>query len=576
VAGDMGPTQAFRELLKQKHAESTGRVTNFYEWAMKVPEPKAGKLDFDRFPFQRELYDQEGAMASELVVKKATQVGVSTYLLRWALYHADTRRSTALYVFPKRQQMYDFADARIKSAIMASPYLRSRVGDSTVSNKGLKQIGLGWLYARGSESKDDLDAVDADVLCLDEYDTLRQENIPDAERRISGSVHGMIRRVGVPSIPGYGIDLLYQKTDQRKWVVKCEACNEQQPLNFHSNVDLETAKLVCKECRKEINARNGQWVATYPDRDVRGYHVPRLVVPGINLRGIVEAHAKTNPYEVAVHNNKDLAEAYAPAEGRLTDEAIDAATRGDVPREAVTVPECDVVTMGVDVASVRALNVRVSAYTLPAQGLPRKRSLFLGEVDEFGQVAELIERYGVNMCCIDHEPEHRMARAVAEQFPGRVYLAHFITGRSNTVFNPDPDMRTAGVKRTEILDATFDAIRQQRNLLPKDKPPGYQKQLQALTRVVTEFNDGRVRGEYRSVAADDYAFAEAYDTLALQCWLWQTEVSGAIEGEVFSFEDRYDFEPSQLDTVSVQSSPNFIETYDPGFHGIDYQPGFDD
>jgi len=569
------PSKALAAMLRQKYADQTGYITPFLDWALKVPEPKAGILDFDRFPFQKELYSQGGAMDRELVVMKATQVGVSTYLLRWAMYHADIRGVNALYVFPKRQQMYDFADARIRAAILASPYLKERIPQSHVNNKGLKQINTGFLYARGSESKDDLDAVDADVLCLDEYDTLRQENIPDAERRISGSQNGLIRRVGVPSIPGYGIDGLFGKTDMRRWMVPCDACNERQPLTYYANVDEESAQLVCHKCRKPIDAAKGEWVAEYPDRDIRGYHVPRLVVPGLDLKPIIEAHQKTSPYEVSVHYNKDLAEAYAPEEGRLSDEAIDAASRDHIAKEALDIPPCDVVTMGVDVASVRALNVRVSAYRLPVHGLPVKQNLWLGEVDDFGKVAELMERYAVNMACIDHEPEHRMARALAERYPGRVYLAHFITGRSETSLDVKPEMRTVGVKRTEILDATFDAIRQQRNLLPAEKPKDYAKHLQAMSRVVKELADGRVRGEYQSVAADDYAFAEAYDTLALQVWLWQSSVETTLKEELTPFEDIYDWEPSQLDVVNLTADPSMLDDYDPGFSGdsLDYGPG---
>lgn len=563
------PSDALVTMLRRKYAEQTGYITPFLDWALKVPEPKAGILDFDRFPFQKELYSQGGAMDTELVVMKATQVGVSTYLLRWAMYHADIRGVNALYVFPKRQQMYDFADARIRAAILASPYLRERIPQGHINNKGLKQIGTGFLYARGSESKDDLDAVDADVLCLDEYDTLRQENIPDAERRISGSQNGLIRRVGVPSIPGYGIDALYGKTDQRRWYVPCDACGERQPLTYSANVDEDAAALVCHKCRKPLDAAKGEWVAEYPDRDIRGYHIPRLVVPGLDLKPIIAAHDKTNPYEVSVHHNKDLAEAYAPSEGRLSDEAIAAASRDDIPLEALDIPACDLVTMGVDVASVRALNVRVSAYRLPVHGLPSKHSLWIGEVDDFGKVAELMERYAVNMCCVDHEPEHRLSRSLAERFPGRVYLAHFITGRSQTTLDVKPEMATVGVKRTELLDATFDAIRQQRNLLPAEKPKDYVRHLQAMTRVVTETTDGRVRGEYRSVAADDYCFAEAYDTLALQVWLWQSSVKDTLREETMGFEEIYDWEPAQLDVVNLTADPGFIEAYEPGFGADD-------
>ena len=565
---------ALGEMLRQKYREETGIRVSFMAWAKKVPEPKAGKLDFDRFPFQRELYSQQGAMDTESVIMKATQLGISAYLLRFALYHADTRRQTALYVFPKRQQMYDFADARIKAAIMASPYLLERIPGSSVANKGLKQIGLGWLYARGSESKDDLDSVDADVLVLDEYDTLNQENIPDAERRTSGSLNPMIRRVGVPSLPGYGIDLLYAQSDQRRWFVRCEACGERQYLDMRGNVDADTASLHCWRCYKPLTPEmvgQGLWVAKYPERSVRGYHMPRLIVPGLDLRPIVEASRKTLPNEVTVHHNKDLAEAYAAEEGRLSDEAILGASRDEIPLEATVVGQCDLITMGVDVASVRALNVRVSAYTLPRNGLPHKRSLFIGMCDDFNKVAELMERYQVNMCCVDHEPDGRLARSLAERYPGRVYLAHFITHRSETAFKVNPEMRSAGVKRTDVLDAVFDSIRQQRNLLPMEKPPGWAKQMQALNRVKTEMADGSVRGEYRSVVADDYAFAEAYDILALQVWLWQQNVDSATEGSDFGFSEVYDWEPSSLDVVEVETDPAYIGSYQPGFNS-DYEP----
>jgi hypothetical protein len=219
----MTPTEAFREALSIDLAEFESTQTSFYDWAIRVPEPKAGRLDFDSYPFQVELY-REAASDPEAVVQKATQVGVSAYLVRWVMYWADTKGLVALYVFPTRDHVYDFSDSRMKPAIEGSDYLRSRIAPGDVQNKGLKKIGLGFVYFRGSETKRGLDSVDADVLALDEYDTLTQSNVGDAERRISGSRTGLVRRVGVPSIGDYGISKEYGKSDKRRWFVKCEGC----------------------------------------------------------------------------------------------------------------------------------------------------------------------------------------------------------------------------------------------------------------------------------------------------------------------------------------------------------------
>ena len=304
------------------------------EWALRVPEPKTGPLDFDRFPFQRELYELT-ADDHDVVIKKAAQVGISAHLVRWAIFWADMHAKTALYVFPKARQLSDFSDARIRPLILGSTYLRDRVPADAVQNKMLKQVGDGLIYFRGSESRDDLDAVDADVLALDEYDTLNQANIPDAERRVAASTLGLVRRVGVPSVPGYRISLLYEQSDQRVWQVRCGACTAWQPIEYWENVDEATPGIVCRHCRKPLDVTKGESVATYPDRGTKGYHVSRLLVPGTQLFRIVAASKEREPYKRQVFFNKDLGLDYAPEENRLSLAALQAAQRQYTDRPVV-------------------------------------------------------------------------------------------------------------------------------------------------------------------------------------------------------------------------------------------------
>jgi hypothetical protein len=543
------------EVLRQTSSEKTGERQSFRDWAERVPEPKTGPLNFDLWAFQLELYLRKAAECQEIVIKKATQIGVSTYLLRWIMYHVDLRGLTGIYFFPTEKLMYDFADARIKAAIRASKYLRERISREYVDNKGLKQIGTGLLYCRGSESVAGVQSVDADILVMDEYEELRRENIPDMERRLGASEYGLIRRVGVPDIPNVGLDRLYQESDQRQWIVKCDRCGEHQDLNYE-NVDEEKLWIKCRHCHKgPLNVRVGEWVAQHPDRPTQGYHMPKFIAPldQRRIKDIVEAHRQTSPSEIKTHFNKDLALAYAPEEGRLSLAAIERAQRPELALEGPhDVGEYR--TMGVDVASTRALNVRISAY----DGQGTKRSIYLGKAEDFNQLVRLFKRYQPHFACIDHEPDGRMSRAFAEKFPGRVWLVAS-SGTQKEVMKPNADLRFVSVNRTLLYDATFEAIRLQRNLLPGQLPEDYARDMQNLIRRVEVNEEGKSKIFYERIGPEDYAQAEMYDMVAEAVWQWTRSVEAGEEGETFELEDEYDFERSQLDGGSA-----------------DYNAGFDD
>lgn len=532
--------------LRTRRKSSAEERMSLHDWALRVPEPKTGNLDFGRYPFQVEMYT-EGALEREMVVQKCSQVGISAWLLRWAMYWADMRSLTSLYVFPKLKQMYDFSDARIQASIVRSEFLLTRIPPRSVQNKGLKQIGGGFVYFRGSESEDDLESVDADVLALDEYDRLTPENVPVAEKRIAASQLGLVRRVGVPTIPGYGISRLYGESDGRRWMVRCR-CGHESALSWGENVDVERRVRMCAKCSKElrdVEVAAGRWAAEHPDAETRGYALNRLVVPQAKMTDLVGASRGTLPEQRQSFWNRDMGEPYSPASGRLSLEAIRAAQSAGE-RMGVHLVEHysggSHVTMGVDVASKRNLMVRISARV----GERRKRALWIGEVDSFERLDELMDRYNVHLCGIDHQPEYRSAMAFAERFPGRVMLVRYSSGLTKRVFTVDEAAREVAVRRTDAIDAAFDAVRAQRNLLPPELPERYAENLQSLQRIVEDGEGGRQNAKYVKTARDDYAHAEVYDTVAWEVFLWRAAVEGEVRESYSRLEDHLEFDRSVL------------------------------
>jgi Phage terminase large subunit (GpA) len=548
-------------------AATGGSADTFLDWARRVPEPKTGPLNFGQFPFQRELYG-EGVEHPEVVLMKSTQVGASAWLVRWAIYWTD-RGKTVLYVFPTDEHQRSFSNARI-APLLRGAYLAKRVAGAAVNNVNQRQIGNGWLNTRGAQTVAGLESTDADGIALDEYDLIPPESIPVVERRIAAPTSlGLIRRIGWPSIDDFGIARQYSLSDRRRWFVKCPACREQQFLRFfprrsaHGDeegdglpnatsayVDQGDELLRCGRCDKPLppdTIRTGQWVAEFPERASRGYHVHRLLMPGIGLRSMIEASRKTNPHELQSFYNRDLGEPYSPKEGRLSKTAIAAAQSAG--RNYLQGPwdpgyaGDGLVTMGIDTASARDLHVRISLY---APDLSSKCALFIGTVARFEQLAEMMDAYNVRMAAVDHLPEGRLAREFTQRFFGRAFYVRFLPPAAHDPFIFDPVERSAAIKRTEAIDATLGLIRMTQNRLPMDLPEGYVDQMRNVVRFHDVDEVGRQTVGYRSLGPIDYLMAEVYDYFAL-CLVDAEGLYKEMSQETYvPVEDYLEFERSTL------------------------------
>lgn len=564
----------------------------FLEWARRIPEPKTGSLDFARFPYLRELY-ADGVDVEQIALMKSTQVGASAWLVRWAIYWADVHGKTALYVVPGDEQLRSFYNARI-ATLLRGPYFSGRVANAAVSNVHQREIGNGWLNLRGAQTVAGLETTDADVLAIDEYDLIPREAVPVAERRLSAPTSlGLIRRIGWPTIDGFGIAKQYAQSDRRRWFVKCPSCREQQFLRFFhrrasSNeeagddlpnatsayVDVTEAVLRCGRCDTPLEPETiarGEWVAEFPSRDLRGYHVHRLLAPGARLRPLIEASQALDPWEKQSFHNRDLGEPYSEKQGRLSKAAIAAAQSAG--GNYLQGPWDEgyngdgLVTMGVDTATERDLNVRISLYEGP--DLRQKRALLIGTVEDFNTLVRLMDIYNVRMACIDHLPDGRLARSFTDMFYGRAYSAYFLPPSAKDEMTFDAEERKAGLKRTEAIDATLGLIRATRNRLPIDLPAGYVEQLRNAVRFHELDELGRRTVGYKAHGPIDYLMAEVYDLFARELfkadWIYQE-----LSQETYTTLDQHlDFERSNLGDYDS------IPEYDPGPPEPDFPPFFD-
>jgi hypothetical protein len=497
----------------------------FVDWAQSIRTAKGRRYDLERYAYQREVLQVMADPAvKRVVVMKAVQVGASEAMGRLHLGFALRDRITILHLFPTARHMGDFVDSRIRPLIRHNRQFADALGSP--NNRGQIQLGRSYSFFRGAETLNDVISIDADLLIIDEFDLLDPENVQEAIRRIAASELALIRYAGVPTEPDFGIAELYAQSDQRQWHVGCRACSNAAPLTFEANVQCENidgrigeARLVCANCSAELDVRDGRWIPRHPEAAMAGFHINRLMVPGVDLVELILASQRRAPYQQRKFLNSDLGIPYTEGASGLDRAAIVAAQQeakdhyGQPLLMAPSYGGRNFVTAGIDVASSRSLTIRISEILeLPLDGQSLKRALFIGEIDSWEELLQLLLRYNVTLACIDSEPEGWMSAALTQRLPGRVLRVKYVDQQADVLKMGSNLLVTAA--RTSAIDATISLIRDRRNLLPQDLPDNYIAQLTAARRITEADSLGRKHARYRSTSPDDYLHAEVYDDIA--------------------------------------------------------------
>lgn len=294
-------------------------------------------------PWQTAIIDDEHP---DKVVRKSRQLGLSEMGVLEGIHFVDFHNNTRLmYTFPRQRQMSDFVKTRINPVLQNNKYFSSIIDKQTDSIE-VKKIRDSFLLFRSAWGSALGEGADIDYLSFDEYDRMADNVELAFQESMKSSRYGWLRRWSTPTIPGRGVDLQFQKSDQRFYMHKCEHCNHWQILNIEDNIiqvnpngvnlvteEVEdgTFKFVCAKCHRDLDRwYNGQWVAMYPDRKgIRGYHISQLNAVWISADDIMRRQFKYKSKQL--YYNYVIGEPYA-AEGLIVnDEDILASQRFENP-----------------------------------------------------------------------------------------------------------------------------------------------------------------------------------------------------------------------------------------------------
>lgn len=508
-------SRVYLNLMKNNNASSL----NILQWIRDndVRTNKGLEVEFKDHGFLREFVMDT---ASKIVIRKGTQVGASYSVVIKILHLGGQTPLSIVYTMPTVTDAKMFVLSKFDPIIERSQGLRDTVAkvvfrDKPIYNSVVKRIGESYYFFRGSWMEHGAQSIDADVLVVDELD-FQKPNVKNMwEERIEGSSSlGVIYWVGYPSIPGFGIEEIYESSDQRMWYIECNYCQKRQTLTWPDSIDFVKEIYHCKYCKHELTnemRRRGMWKAKFPGREIHGYYINKLMAPWISAAHIINRFKIDTPKKFY---NFTLGLPYLNKKSDITDEVI---SRNMVDEDEFMNFKKTVgtkVIVGIDQGDIFHMLVVLAN----SNGLMLASSEELRSEDD---VLSKLKFYHPDICVMDMNPNRHTAKKLREDY-GRDKL--FMGNEKNWSENMGSDRsyfklnRSNGeiaIERTESLDEMIELIVSNkikfRRTVPKLKgsdkqSPGIIEMIKNLVPDLVE-QHGKMRRVYKAVGPDHYGHA---------------------------------------------------------------------
>lgn len=283
------------------------------------PESSAepGKWHTYKTPYMKEIMNAISDInVQKVVFMSAAQLSKTEgAVLNTIGYYMHYEPSPIMVMQPTIQMAESFSKDRLAPMIRTTPVLKNKVNDKNRSAGNTilhKVFPGGHVTMVGANSPSSLASRPIRILLADEVDrypiTAGNEGDPLllAEKRLATFWNKKEVCVSTPTVKGISrIELEYEHSTKEIWTVPCPECGEYQEIKWSDIVfdreNLDEIMCVCEKCGTASNEYrwkeqfiNGKFVAGFPKRKVRGFHLNSLASNFISWREIVEKFLKAN------------------------------------------------------------------------------------------------------------------------------------------------------------------------------------------------------------------------------------------------------------------------------------------
>lgn len=363
-------------------------------------------LDFKDHPY---LWDIYADFTPKQAILKAAQIGFSTTANIKALWLAKNKSIDIIYSLPSASDIKDFVSGKTNRLIDNNPIFQSWTADKDSIEQ--KRVGANVIYFKGTWTERAAIATPADLYISDETDRSKQEIVSQFKTRLQHSKFAWEWYFSNPSAPGQGVDKHFANSDQKHWFVKCD-CGHEWYLTM-DNIMFANGKpyFGCVKCKKELNRRNGRWIAKYQGKEISGYWIPAFVNPKLSAQWFLDKQKEMSEEQFT---NFVIGQPYIGKGNVLTRQMFLQNLTDQVnPMDARVI-------IGVDTG--KDINIVCGN---------KYGTFYYNKSNSYDELKSLLKRWPNSICVIDQGGDIIGPRQLREEFPNRVFLCFFRQDRKN-------------------------------------------------------------------------------------------------------------------------------------------------
>jgi len=495
------------------------RSENIFKWLKGVVNEKREPIEFINHSFLKQPYRD---WTPEQVYKKGAQVGITTMALLKTIFFAKKNKIDIIAIFPSATDVRKFCQGRFDAIVQRNPILRKYLGG--LNSTELKEIVDSRIYFQGSWTERAALSVPADLLYIDELDRCRADVLEMYKDRLSASKYKWEWLLSTPTVPKFGIDALYEESNQFHWMVRCKHCNHYQTIKFETIKPLAINKadlnlkdkadqvsqinrinqkskpkfhFACEKCGKTLNRQKGEWVAKFPEIPVHGYFISQLIAPWISADEIMDK--KRNTRLTKNFWNLTLGLARSIGSGVLTRDVMLKCRRN-----YSMAGGGQNFYMGID-------NSDFKHVVIAKRDNEIRKIFYIEKTESTERVFELIKMFGARQVFIDALPNKNFAQKLVKKFPGIVKMIYF--GRFPELGKKGKDHSSIILNRSECLDITGDAWVEGKCTLPwrlDENLEEFISEMGNMEREERRDRYGNIQRRWFEIAANHYRMADLY------------------------------------------------------------------